>query len=252
MHEDPSRCVVLVPVNEYIEPDCEHGLSELERLGYTVWRVYGCSAIDQARSQIATDALAKGFDELMWIDADIRFHPNAVGLLRSHNQPVVCGIYPKKRSRELVCNLLPDTKGLVFGKGGGIAEIRYAAGGFLYTQRQVYEEIAHHEKLPTCNERFGRPTVPYFLPMIVPEGEGHWYLGEDFAFSERARRCGFSIYADTRFRLEHIGKYGFSWEDAGSERQRFGTYMFRFKQSTGTDDDTDVADRMEESAEPAT
>ncbi|MEU2040655.1 hypothetical protein [Nocardia niwae] len=238
MTMDPSRCVVLVPVHDYIEPGCAEGLAELERRGYPVWRTYGCSAIDQARSQIATDALAQGFEELMWIDADIRFHPDAVDMLRSHNLPVVCGIYPKKRSRELVCSLLPDTQGVIFGQAGGMVEIRYAAGGFLLTKRHVYEEIAKHEQLPVCNEQFGRALVPYFLPMIVPDGDHQWYLGEDFAFSERARRSGFAIHADTRFRLEHIGKYGYTWEDAGSERERFGTYAFKFRQRSESADAT--------------
>ncbi|MFQ6396928.1 hypothetical protein ACLMAJ_26145 [Nocardia sp. KC 131] len=218
-------------------------MADLERLGYPVWRIYGCSAIDQARSQIATDALAQGFEELMWIDADVRFHPEAVGMLRSHDLPVVCGIYPKKRSRELVCSLLPGTNQIIFGEGGGTLEIQYAAAGFLLTKRSVYEKIG--EELPVCNEQFGRPNVPYFLPMVVPDGKNHWYLGEDFAFCERARRAGFTIHADTQFRLEHIGKYGYTWEDAGSGRDRYGSYAFNFQHSdkvadTGAQADADA------------
>ncbi|MFR9769583.1 hypothetical protein [Nocardia sp. SC052] len=236
MEKDPGRCVVLVPVHDYIEPGCAEGLAELERRGYPVWRIYGCSAIDQARSQIATDALAQGFEELMWIDADVRFHPDAVDTLRSHDLPVVCGIYAKKMTRELVCSLLPGTEKIIFGDGGGTVEIRYAAGGFLLTRRDVYEKIVEKEELPVCNLQFGRANVPYFLPMIVPDGENQWYLGEDYAFSERARRSGFSIYADTRIRLEHIGKYGFTWEDAGSGKNRYSSYEFSFRQrSTDTD-----------------
>jgi hypothetical protein len=241
---DPARCVVLVPVHDYIEPACAEGLAELERLGYPVWRIYGCSAIDQARSQIATDALAEGFEELMWIDADVRFHPKAVQMLRSHELPIVCGIYPKKKSRELVCSLLPGTETIIFGTGGGTLEIRYAAGGFLLTQRCVYEKIAEQEELPVCNEQFGRANVPYFLPMIIPDGENHWYLSEDFAFCERARRSGFTIYADTRFRLEHIGKYGYTWEDAGSGRNRYGSYEFSIKRRT-RNADTDTGAQAE-------
>jgi len=57
----------------------------------------------------------------------------------------------------------------------------------------------------------------------------HWYLGEDFAFSERARRSGFPIIADTRIRLEHIGKHGYSWKIAGDDRKRYGTYHFHIQ-----------------------
>src|SRR5215813_4903128 len=91
-----KRCVVLVPVGSYVEPDCDRALSQLEARGYVVRRVYGYAAIDQARSQMATDALAEGFDELMWIDADIGFDPDSVDRLRDHGLPISCGIYPKK------------------------------------------------------------------------------------------------------------------------------------------------------------
>ena len=42
------------------------------------------------RNRLATEALADGFEELMWIDADIAFDPRSVDRLRSHNLPIVC------------------------------------------------------------------------------------------------------------------------------------------------------------------
>jgi hypothetical protein len=217
---------VLVPVGAHVEPDCEKGLQALEARGYEVRRVRGYAAIDQARSQMATDALADGFDELMWIDADIVFDPADVERLRRHGRPVVCGIYPKKNARALACHLLPDTPTLRFGSHGGLVEVLYAPTGFLLTRRTVYERMLEHEELPVCNQRFTRPVVPYFLPLVVPDDEGHWYLGEDFAFSERARRSGFSIMADTTIRLWHVGSYRYGWEDAGSTPERYSDYEF--------------------------
>jgi hypothetical protein len=219
-------CVVLVPVATHIEPDCERSLVELELRGYTVRRVFGFAAIDQARSQIASDALADGFDELLWIDSDIGFDPDAVEKLAAHGLPIVCGIYPKKGKKALSCNLLPETECVTFGEGGGLLEIAYAATGFLYTRRSVYEDVARVGKLPPCNQRFGRPMTPYFLPMLVEDGDGHWYLGEDFSFSERARRAGHRIYADTTIRLFHIGRYGYTWEDAGGAVSRYARFDF--------------------------
>jgi len=224
---DRSKCVVLVPVGAHIEPECALALSALEARGYAVRRVSGYAAIDQGRSQMASDALHDGFDELLWIDSDIGFDPDDVDRLRSHELPLVCGIYPKKGVRALAAHLLPETEHVLFGAGGGLLEIQYAATGFLLTHRRLYHAMKEQCALPVCNERFGRPVVPYFLPLLVPDGAGHWYLGEDFAFSERARRCGFVVMADTRIRLNHIGKCSYSWEDAGSERTRFGTYDFQ-------------------------
>src|SRR5205823_4356169 len=84
---DPKQCVVLVPVGYRVEPPCEEGLRKLEDRGYVVRRVYGYSAVDVARNQMASDALADGFEELMWIDADIVFDPDDVETLRAHGLP---------------------------------------------------------------------------------------------------------------------------------------------------------------------
>jgi hypothetical protein len=239
-----SQCVILVPANYGVEPECERGLVQLERRGYPVWRVPGFAAIDQCRNQVATDALARGFQELMWIDADMAFEPDAVDRLRaaalslanSAGQggqsppdlpPIVAAIYPKKGQRALSSRLFSATKEVTFGAGGGLIEILYAATGFLHTRREAYEAIQRHWNLPLCNEQFGKPMVPYFMPMVVDSERGPSYLADDFSFSHRARAAGVKIYADTTIRVGHIGRYAFSWEEAGGSNQRFATYIYR-------------------------
>jgi hypothetical protein len=222
-----NNCVVLVPVRDAVDPQCERSLKLLEERGYTVRRVPGSSDMSLVRSCMASDALRDGFDELIWIDSDVRFHPQSVDQLRAHKLDVVCAIYPKKGQRALTCQVLPGTTEIVFGKAGGLLEILYAPAGFLLTRSAVYSGIRSHEALPVCNERFQHPLVPYFLPLIVADGPGsHWMLGEDFAFCERARRSGFKVFADTTLRLEHVGNYGYSWEDAGLERTRFDSFRY--------------------------
>ena len=178
---------------------------------------------------MATDALADGFDELMWIDADVGFEPADVDKLRQHLLPFVCGIYPKKGPREMAAHVFPRTTKLTFGVGGGLAEFQYVGFGFVHTRREVYTKMQKKLKLPVCNEMFlqiteprpsgsatppgfvagegSRPaqvalpdgrgslprsplTVPYFLPLLHKVQKGHWYLGEDYSFCERAHQCG--------------------------------------------------------------
>ncbi len=225
---DPRRCVILVPFAGQIYPHCERALKELERRGYPVWRVGGYAAIDQGRNQMATDALRDGFEETMWVDADIDFHPDTIDRVRSHNLPIVCGIYPQKGKRAIACHILPGTPQIVFGQGGGLVEVRYCATGFMHVRRAVYERIQQRLALPVCNERFGEPMVPFFQPMLHQCDDGHWYLAEDYAFCQRARECGFAIVADTTIRLWHVGTYAFGWEDAGIERQRHARFTLRF------------------------
>lgn len=138
---DNSRCVILVPATHSTEPRCALSPGQLEARGCPVRRLHGFSRIDAARNRLANDALAEGFDELMWIDSDIAFEPDSVDRLRSHAQPVVCGIYPEKGERALSSRPLPEIGQIHFGIAGGLLEICYAAAGFLHTRREVFEEI---------------------------------------------------------------------------------------------------------------
>jgi hypothetical protein len=225
---DPGRCAILVPFTGFIHPPCDNALRELERRGYQVRRVGGYAAIDQGRNQMATDALLDGFEETMWIDSDVEFHPDAIDQLRAHGMPMVSGIYSQKGRRALASHIMPGTPKLVFGQGGGPVEILYAATGFLLVRREVYLRVQQRLGLPVANERFGAPTIPFFQPMMMPIEDGHWYLAEDYAFSERVRSVGYKVVADTSIRLWHLGGYPYGWEDAGTDRERTGSFTLNF------------------------
>jgi hypothetical protein len=181
---------------------------------------------------MASDALAQGFSELMWIDSDIVFDPDDVERLRSHNQPFTCGLYTKKGPREFACEFLPTTPAIRLGKHGGLTELRYCGFGFAHTRKEIYTTIHQRLNLPICNRRFGTPLVPFFEPMVVPDRGGPWSISEDYAFCERARRVGFPVMADTTIRLWHVGSYRYSWEDAGSGKERFASYVFALSDTT--------------------
>ena len=211
------RCVVLVPYLRYIEPPCEDALRGLEARGYPVRRVASSAAIDRTRSTLATTALADGFDEILWIDSDTSFEPDAVDGLRAHGRPLIGGVYAARGRRELSCRFLPETREVPLGQNGGPLEVRYTGTGFLLTHRRVYDDIAKHFDLPVCNRSFKAPVVPYFLPMVVNDPEmGFWYMSEDWAFCERARRAGHKVMVDTSIRLWHHGSYAYGWEDVGA------------------------------------
>lgn len=225
---DPRRCVVLVPYSGSVYPECDESLKELERRGYQVRRIGGYAAIDQGRNQMSTDALIDGFEETLWIDSDVAFHPDDVEKLRRHGLPMVCGIYPQKGKRALACHVALNTPKVVFGQQGGLIEMLYAGTGFLHIRREVYLAVQRKLQLPMCNERFGHPMIPFFHPMVHQIDDGHWYLAEDYAFCERARQSGFQIFADTSIRLWHIGMYRYGWEDAGIDRPRFNSFTLNF------------------------
>jgi GT2 family glycosyltransferase len=221
------KLVVIVPCfNGVIDVECERGLRELERRGIDVWREPGFSAIDKARSVLASRALHAGYDALMWIDADIVFRPDDVDRFHACGEPFIAGLYAKKGRRELAAHLLPGTQSIQFGQRGGLFEVRYVGTGFLYAAAEVYRRM--EAQLPVCDRSFdGRGFVPYFLPAVIEDRDkGAWYLSEDYAFCERARQVGCRIMVDSRVRIGHAGRYVYSWEDAGSSVERFDNYRF--------------------------
>lgn len=105
--------------------------------------------------------------------------------------------------------------------------LKYAATGFLHVRRSVFVRMAYELDLPRCNEKPDSLVLPFFLPLVVGDVGQKRYLGEDYAFCERAGAIGVPVFADTRIRLWHFGDYPYGWEDAGSDKQRFDNYEFQ-------------------------
>ncbi len=202
----PSSTVILVPVGHHIEPSVDDSLRKLESMGYTVWRKYGWSAIDQGRCAMAQEALDAGFEHLFWIDADVSFWPFDVEKIINLGLPFVSAPYSVKGWPVLTTQF--KDKKVKLGENGDLYEVNYAATGFMYTHRSVYEKIAKDLNMEKVKIWGGQYNVyPYFYPLLV-DGE---YLGEDFAFCHRLKLAGIKLYSDTRIKLSHIGKYSYSY-----------------------------------------
>jgi hypothetical protein len=224
-----ARCIVLVPYLTHIEPACERGLRALEQRGLEVRRYPSSAAIDRTRSEMATAVLDEGFDEVMWIDSDIVFEADDVARLRSHELPIAAGVYAKRGTGGLALHLEADCHELRVGEGGGLTTIRYVGFGFVLIRRQVFADVATTFALPSCNTKFGSPVTPYFLPMVIEDAQaagGYWYLGEDYAFCERARRAGHAVVVDSTIRLGHVGSYVYGFEDAAQTIPRVAGAVF--------------------------
>jgi predicted O-methyltransferase YrrM len=226
-----GQSFVLVPHIDGIEMECEKTLQALEARGVRVERRAGCSAIDAARNELASLALHEGADSLLFIDSDIGFDPADALRLLARPEPVLAGIYPKKGVRALSSAFAEGVKEALFGpEAPGLYPLKYAATGFLRIRTEVLRHMITQLQLPLCNTRWGRGMWPFFLPMVVSHGPDKWhYLAEDWAFSHRLAQIGITPLADTSFRLWHWGRYGFSWEDAGSTLNRFRSYNYGFK-----------------------
>lgn len=227
----PARCVksvALVPHLDGIQWECEEGLRRLEEAGVRVVRRRGCSAIDVARNEMASEALHDGAESILFIDADIGFEPPDALRLLGRPEPVVAGIYAKKSRRELASRFADDVAEVVFGdRARGLYPLKYAAAGFLRIRHEALRLLIERLALPLCNTKWGRGCWPFFQPMIVEDDDdGLHYLGEDWAFSHRLRQVGITPMGDTSIRLWHYGHHPFGWEDAGTDHPRYETFVY--------------------------
>jgi hypothetical protein len=217
--KDRSKFIVLVPHLGGIEGPCESGLKDLELAGVRVIRRQGSSQIDLARSDMMSEALHDGYESILFIDADIGFNATDAIRLMERPEPVVAGVYAKKGPREVTSIFAEGTKCVLFGPDAKeLYPLKYAATGFLRVRSEVLRLMIEKLRLPLCNTLWNRGMWPFFLSMIVPQGEGKFhYLGEDWSFSYRLSQIGVTPMADTSFRLSHYGPYPYSWEDVSDQ-----------------------------------
>lgn len=95
--------------------------------------------------------------------------------------------------------------------------IKWAATGFLAVHRRVFEKLA--QDLPLLHASAPTRFYPFFQTLIYEDSTTEpILLSEDYAFCERARQAGFSVYLDPAVRIGHIGSYVYRLEDVAQKQ----------------------------------
>lgn len=168
------------------------------------------SLVTRARNNLMAKMMTnKEATHFMFIDADIRFEPDAILKMIACDKDVIGGLYPKKALPvNYVINLRPETK-----IQGDIFTVDTMGTGFLLFKRHVYEKlIAAH---PECKYVDDVGLGKQFEPMMYSifdcniDERGH-YLSEDWLFCRRWAAIGGEIWAHGKVLLNHIGHYEFA------------------------------------------
>jgi hypothetical protein len=168
--------------------------------------VAGSSVVSWARDQVLDLFLQSDCNRLFWIDSDMAWRPDDFFRLLAHTQafPVVAAAYPLKddTARFIVAGIKPAEHGLLEVDGVGL--------GFTVMRREVVAAVA--AKAPRVRDEVsGREMAAVFR--VDCKGVR---TGEDIAFFEDIRACGFKVLVDPAIRLGHIGQkvYTASLSDA--------------------------------------
>jgi hypothetical protein len=230
-----GKPVVLVPYYSAIEKECEEGLRALVAAGVALSR-FSLSAIDLLRSAMLSHAYKSGYDQFLFIDADIGFDSGDALRLLARPEPVVAGVYVHNKGRDFAGTFARGVDRVVFGPGApGLYPMLYAPTGFLKIRAEVLSRMISELKMPECHWGAIKGIYPFFLPMCVADGRGGMrYLTEDYSFSHRLAQIGITPMADTTIKLAHFKKYGFSYDDL-KPRPQVANYTVEISYQEGSD-----------------
>lgn len=168
------------------------------------------SLVTRARNNLMAKMMTnQAATHFMFIDADIRFQPEAIFMMLAADQDVIGGLYPKKALPvQYVINVRPGTQII-----NDIFEVDTMGTGFMMFKRHVYEKLcaAHPECKYVDDVGLGKQYEPTMYSIFDTEIDerGH-YLSEDWTFCRRWAKLGGKIYAHAKVLLNHSGHYEFA------------------------------------------
>ena len=198
-----KKILIAVPTNKNIEVETFKAIYDLEVPdGYeTEFQYFFGYQIDQIRNLIAD--WAKNYDYLFSVDSDIVFPRDALTRLIAADKDIISGLYIQRKPGQHILELYQDNP------AGGVDNIPYWA-------------IKGRGVIPIAGCGFGCVLIK--SAVIRGMEYPHFYyqsaishantISEDIYFCSKARKAGYTMWADTGLHCEHIGSTKFTVEPA--------------------------------------
>jgi hypothetical protein len=173
----------------------------------------GYCHVDDSRNAIVRNFLASDCTELVFLDADVSWDPEALVQLCRRDLDLVGGVYPYRRQSQnlpvrLLNTKLPDENGLL--------EVEGLPTGFMKIKRHVLEKVAAQSRIYLDKTE---ETAQVF-ERITSDDKTRW--GGDISFCNKWRALGGKLYADTELRLGHSATVIFRDSLAANLRRNAG------------------------------
>jgi hypothetical protein len=155
---------------------------------------YSCCYIDYSRNILAARFLRSSATDLVFIDSDVGFEPEALVRLCTSDRPFSAGIYRKKTEPE---EYPVAPKGpQIWADRDGFIECLWMPTGFMRINRAVFEGL----DVPAYADSAGETVKAYFLCSV--RNGGYW--GEDVEFCRLVREAGGKPCAFSDMDLRHV------------------------------------------------
>lgn len=195
------RLLIAVPAYESMRAEFVRSLFELteqlhrDGVNFEVKIITG-TLVHMARDRLAQHAVNNDFDEVLWLDSDMVFDGHIYEDLKMCGKDMVCGLFVSRHYPYLSClfksldpvERISDIPEDTFRVDGG------CGFGCVLMKARILKDVMNGNK--------GKCFVPTQK------------TGEDLAFCERARGCGYEIWCEPTARVGHVGSLTIWPEDA--------------------------------------
>jgi len=191
------NAIITLPVRDNINAALR---SALDESGLPWLPIYGSSDLPQARSVLLTQALARGADRVLCIDADIV--PTADQILRLACHPrvdawgAVTGLYALRSGEAWACTAPASET-----ESDGCRLADYAGLGFACVSRLSL--LAVRDSLPQLDDPKVGPWWPFCIPFVGDRNGRLEYCADDVSLWRRLQAAGTRLWADTRLVVGH-------------------------------------------------
>lgn len=196
----PGRSLFLAtPAYDGVKPAYAYSLAMTtaalvrNHIPFEIGIMEGNCHVDDGRNTLVRDFLRSNCTDMLFIDADMMWSAKDVIRMLNHNEPLICGAYPKK------CTPPTYPIGRIFhARADGMLEVSYAPTGFMRIRREVFE------KLYPKQSRHGRekPTAVFFERRF----NGNTRDGGDVTFCRKWIAEGGKVVVDPSLALSHVGE----------------------------------------------
>lgn len=189
------KTIIAVPCMDQVPAPFCQSLAQLQRVGECTLVMKTGALIYTSRDNMATLAITKNYDYILWLDSDMVFKPDTLvrmmDTLQSNKFDILSGLYFRR---------VPPYSPVLFD--------RLEMDGNICKWSEFKEIPDHIFEIGGCGFGCVLMDTGVFLDvqakfgqMFAPIGSN----GEDVAFCMRARECGYKIYCDPSVLCGHVG-----------------------------------------------
>lgn len=187
-----KKILIAIPTAKYIECATFKSIYDLEIPdGYEVeFQTFYGYRVDQVRNLIANWVEHK-FDYLFAVDYDIVFSSDTLAKLLNANKDIITGLYIQRIQDQHILEIWDTNGPMDIEKidGRGIIPVHACGFGCVLVKKEVFVSI-------------GYPQFEYHVALDHSQT-----FSEDHDFCRKARDKGYTIWADTSIKCDHIGNY---------------------------------------------